>query len=665
VSDTTAGDSDNAGPTSAAGPAAVFESEQQFQQLVAAVTDCAIYVLDVDGRVTSWNPGAERINGYAAEEILGKHFRVFYTEDDRANGEPERALAIVRQSGKYENEAWRLRKDGTRFWASVLIDPINNRQGKLIGFAKITRDMTERRAMQEQLHQSQKMEALGQLTGGVAHDFNNLLTVMLGNLEVLWRELPQEQTVLRQAVDQATRGARRAAGLTRQLLAFSRRQPLDPKPTDVNHLPAGTQDLMKQALGKGILLETNLHAALWLVDIDAHQLESALLNLVVNARDAMVEGGTLRVETANVHFEQPPAEQVGERYMAIPAGHYVRISVCDTGAGMTKEVMARAFDPFFTTKPTGAGTGLGLSQVFGFVNQSGGHVQLHSEAGRGTTVTFYLPRTTRPLPRQQSVRAMPAPRTAAGTAILIVEDDEEVRMLSARSLSEHGFTVLEARGGVSAMHILEQHPEVQLLFTDVGYPQGGGRLADEAHRRFPKLKILFTSGYARDAIVNRGRIDAGIQWLAKPFTGTELVQSVCQVLAEDAKDAASTDPQQGRLALVVEDEPLVSLFLAETLTDLGFKVLQSDSAQEAWAVTDRAGTPDLAVVDVGLPDDDGLELAEAFRSRWPDVKIAIASGYGEWAQARLRDAPGVTFLAKPYDGETVVSAVRSLGLGDG
>jgi len=663
MSETTAEDpGGEAVPTSPANPAALFESEQQFQQLVAAVTDCAIYVLDANGRVVSWNPGAEHINGYAAEEILGKHFRVFYTEDDRASGEPERTLAVVRQAGKYENEAWRLRKDGTRFWANVLIDPIKDQQGKLIGFAKITRDMTERRAMQEQLHQSQKMEALGQLTGGVAHDFNNLLTVMLGNLEVLWRELPEEQAVLRQAVDQATRGARRAAALTRQLLAFSRRQPLDPKPTDVNRLLAGTQDLMKQALGKGILLETNLHAELWHVDIDAHQLESTLLNLVVNARDAMAESGTLRLETANAHFEQSPAGQVGERYAAIPPGDYVRISVGDTGAGMTKEVMTRAFDPFFTTKPAGAGTGLGLSQVFGFVNQSGGHVQLHSEPGCGTTVTLYLPRTIRPLPQQESVRTLPALHAAADATILIVEDDDDVRMLSARSLTEHGFTVLEVRGGVAAMHILEQHPEVQLLFTDVGYPQGGGRLADEARRRFPGLKILFTSGYARDASVNQGRIEAGMQWLAKPFTGTELVQSVCQVLAEGT---ASADPQQGRLALVVEDEPLVSLFLAETLTDLGFKVLQSDSAQEAWAVTDRAGTPDLAVVDVGLPDDDGLELAEAFRSRWPNVKIAIASGYGEWAQARLRDAPGVTFLAKPYDGETVVSAVRSLGLGGG
>lgn len=395
---------DDVGPTSSERAAALVESGQQFQQLIAAVTDCAIYVLDADGRVASWNPGAERINGYTAEEVLGKHFRVFYTEDDRANGEPERTLAIVRRVGKYENEAWRLRKDGTRFWASVLIDPIKNPEGKLIGFAKITRDMTERRAMQEQLHQSQKMEALGQLTGGVAHDFNNLLTVMLGNLEVLRRELPQEQTVLRQAVDQATRGARRAASLTRQLLAFSRCQPLDPKPTDVSNLLAGTQALMRQALGKSIVLETNLCADLWHVNIDAHQLESALLNLVVNARDAMAEGGTLSIDTANVHIGESRTGPAGERYAQMPAGDYVRISVGDTGKGMTKEVMARAFDPFFTTKPAGAGTGLGLSQVFGFVNQSGGHVQLHSEPGSGTTVTFHLPAYD-PAPAVAGIRA--------------------------------------------------------------------------------------------------------------------------------------------------------------------------------------------------------------------------------------------------------------------
>lgn len=255
---------------------------------------------------------------------------------------------------------------------------------------------------------------------------------------------------------------------------------------------------------------------------------------------------------------------------------------------------------------------------------------------------------------------MPASRVAGDATILIVEDDEDVRRLSARSLCEHGFTVLEAHSGVSAMHLLDQHPEVRLLFTDAGYPQADGWLADEARRRFPGLKILFTSGYARDAIGRRGEGEAGMRWLPKPFTGTELVRRVCQVLADGEE---FTKPQQGRLALVVEDEPLVSLFLAETLTELGFKVLQSDSAQEAWAVADRAGIPDLAVVDVGLPDDDGLELAKAFRSRWPNVKIAIASGYGERVQAQLHDAPGVTFLPKPYDGERIVSAVRSLGLG--
>jgi PAS domain S-box-containing protein len=507
--------------------AALQRSEQQFERLVAGVRDCAIYLLDIAGYVVSWNPGAERIKGYTAAEIIGKHFSTFYTPEDRAEGVPQQALAIATATGKYESEAWRIRKDGTRFWANVLIDAIRAPDGTVEGFAKVTRDMTEKRDMQEQLHQSQKMEAIGQLTGGVAHDFNNLLTVILGNLETLGRHLPADDGRLRRAADRATLGAQRAAALTQQLLAFARRQPLNPKQTDVNRLVSGVSDLIRRTLSEGISVQTVLAGGLWKVEVDSHQLESALLNLAVNARDAMPGGGTLTIETANVRFDAQPAS----RFFDIAPGSYVSINVTDTGTGMTREVMARAFDPFFTTKPIGEGTGLGLSQVFGFVKQSGGHVKLYSEVGQGTTVKIYLPRLLKEVELVEPEAPPATPHAHPGETILVVEDDDDVRIYSTECLRELGFTTLEAHDGPSALRALEHHPQVKLLFTDVGLPGMTGReLVDEARRRRPDLKVLFTTGYARDAIVHQGRLDPGVELLTKPFTRTQLAVRIREVL---------------------------------------------------------------------------------------------------------------------------------------
>ena len=502
-------------------------SEQLFEQLVNGIRDCAIYMLDPTGRIVSWNPGAERIKGYTAAEIIGRHLSTFYTEEDRNNGAPARALQIAEEQGKFEAEVWRVRKDGTAFWANVLIDPIRSEDGTLMGFAKITRDMTERRAMQEQLHQSQKMEAIGQLTGGVAHDFNNLLTVIMGNLETIGRHIPTEQARLLRAVDQATRGAQRAATLTQQLLAFSRRQPLNPKPADLNRLVTGLSELVRRTLREDIALETVLGGGLWRVDIDANQLERALLNLAVNARDAMPRGGKLTIETANAHLDSHYAAG----YSEIAPGQYVLICVTDTGVGMTREVLSHAFDPFFTTKAIGEGTGLGLSQVFGFVKQSGGHIKLYSEVGMGTTVKVYLPRFYGEVSQDEEGAAVAEARGHSTETILVVEDDDDVRIYSTEGLRELGFTVLEAHDGASALRVLELHPEVVLLFTDVGLPRMNGRqLADEARRRKPGLRVLFTSGYARNAIVHQGRLDPGVELLTKPFTRAELAARVRDVI---------------------------------------------------------------------------------------------------------------------------------------
>jgi PAS domain S-box-containing protein len=634
--------------------AALRNTEQQFKQLVTGITDVGIYMLDRDGIVTSWNPGAERIKGYTDTEVIGKHFSIFYTPEDRASGLPERALGIAVREGKFETENWRVRKDGTRFWASILIDPIRDEAtGEIIGFAKITRDMTERRAMQEQLHQSQKMEAVGQLTGGVAHDFNNLLTVILGNLERMGRQLSGADAKVRSSLDQVMKAAQRAATLTSQLLAFSRRQPLNPRPTDVNRLVQGMSDLIRRTLGENIAVETVSAAGLWRVDIDPNQLESALLNLAVNARDAMPNGGKLTIETANTHLDEDYTSQ----YIEVSPGQYVCICISDTGVGMTKEVMDRAFDPFFTTKPIGQGTGLGLSQVFGFVKQSGGHIRLYSEVGQGTTVRIYLPRSRSTaeeldVPNPQAVAVGPHPET-----ILVVEDDDGVRAYTTESLRDLGFSVLEASDGPSALRVLDTHPEIRLMFTDVGLPGMNGReLAERARQHRPDLPILFTTGYARNAIVHQGRLDPGVELITKPFTVAQLGVRVRQIL----DSAVSLAPGE-RLALLVDDEPLVRMLLGEMLGEMQFRVVQAATAREALAAAERLAKIELAVIDVGLPDRSGLDVADEFLRSRPNLKVIIASGFGHEIRT-VHEAGRVVVLAKPFDSATLRARVKDLGI---
>ncbi|HEX7012652.1 MAG TPA: response regulator [Steroidobacteraceae bacterium] len=630
--------------------AALRETQQQFRQLVTGVNDCALYMLDPQGYIVSWNPGAERINGYTESEVIGRHFSIVHTDEDRAEGKPEQSLAIAAREGKYEAEGWRVRKDGTCFWASVLIDAIRDEAGQLIGFGKVTRDMTEKRAIQEQLHQSQKMEAIGQLTGGVAHDFNNLLTVILGNLAAIVRQLPPDNVRLRQAAEQAMHGAQRAATLTQQLLAFARRQPLNPKPTDVNRLVAAMTEMIRRTLGENISIETVLNGSL-LTEVDAHQLESALLNLAVNARDAMPEGGQLTIETSRVLLDGRDAAGA-----EVQPGQYVLISISDTGVGMSAEVMQHAFDPFFTTKPVGKGTGLGLSQVFGFVKQSGGHIELHSGIGEGTTVKIYLPWLMQHEELEELEPTVPVPQGRLEETILVVEDDDDVRSYSTESLRELGFSVLEAYDGQPALRLLDHHPQIALMFTDVGLPGLNGRqLVDEAQRRRPGLKVLFTTGYARNAIMHRGRLDRGVELLTKPFSRLQLARRVREIL-----DAPPPEPRAQRLAIVIEDEPLVRMFLADALMDYGFNVAQAASADEGAELASRLNEAEIAFIDVGLPDGNGIELARELRSRRPEMRIAIASGYGDQDMGRLREDPMVTFFSKPFDADAIKAAVAGI-----
>ncbi len=384
----------------------------------------------------------------------------------------------------------------------------------------------------ETLRQSQKMESLGQLTGGIAHDFNNMLAVILGSLDLLGRRVGSGDARAQRYVDAATEGARRAAALTQRLLAFARQQPLRPEPVDANQLVANMSELLRHSLGAELRLETVLAPQLWRINVDPNQLENAIVNLAVNARDAMGEGGKLTIETGNSELDERQVAGQG-----VAAGPYVLIAVSDNGSGMASDVLAKAFDPFYTTKQVGKGTGLGLSQVYGFVKQSSGHVKIYSEVGHGTTVKLYLPRLVGDaLPTAGGTAAAEAQaealrRSELKEQILLVEDEPAVRQFVADALVEIGYRVLEADGAAGALAQLEAHADIALLFTDVVMPEvNGARLAEEARRRRPHLKVLFMTGYTRNAVVHDGVLDAGVEVIGKPFTIEELAAKVRVVL---------------------------------------------------------------------------------------------------------------------------------------
>jgi PAS domain S-box-containing protein len=481
--------------------------------------------------VTNWNAGAQRIKGYTRSEIVGEHFSRFYTEEARQAGLPELALATAARTGRFEAEDWRVRKDGSRFWANVILDAIHDEDGQLVGFAKITRDLTERHAVEEKLRQVQRMEAIGQLTAGITHDFNNLLTVILGNLELLERLQSQDDNAIgsdraARCISTAVEGGRRAAALTRRLLAFSRQQALEPEAVDVRRLIHRVRELLERTLGEAIKIQVNLAPGLGFVFADISELENAIINLAVNARDAMPNGGSIVIEAVKV--DAVPAN--GDRDHA--EGPHILIDIADTGVGMTQEVMSRAFEPFFTTKGSGRGTGLGLSQVYGFVKQSGGHIAVDSQPGLGTSVKIYLPRHF-PEAGAEAAANLRKPASAkemGSDTILVVEDDDAVRAFGTEVLRCLGYTVLEAANAGDALKILESRFDVRLLFTDMGLPgqMNGWQLSQEVSRRWPAIKLIATTAYLRDA--PRGGLGRGIAVLAKPFSFNDLAKKVQEVL---------------------------------------------------------------------------------------------------------------------------------------
>jgi PAS domain S-box-containing protein len=514
-----------------------LESERRFRLLVEGVTDYAIYMLSPEGIITNWNAGAQRIKGYSSSEIVGKHFSCFYVAEDVDAGLPDRALARARLEGRYEAEGWRRRKDGTRFWAGVVVDAIHD-EGKLIGFAKITRDLTERREAQlqldqsrEQLFQSQKMEAVGQLTGGLAHDFNNLLAGISGSLELMKKRIAEGRlTEIDHYVAAAAGAASRAAALTHRLLAFARRQTLDSKPISPNGLVTDMVELIQRTIGPAIRLKIVLAPSLKLILCDPHQLENTLLNLCINARDAMPDGGQLTIETADVVVEHSAA-----RERELDPGRYAVICVTDTGTGMSSDVLQRAFEPFFTTKPIGKGTGLGLSMTYGFIRQSGGQVRIDSEVGKGTVVRLYLPQHKGEVDKEVwQVQKVEPSETGCGETILIVDDEPTVRMLITEVLAEAGYVPIEAIDGVSGLKVLQSNVRIDLLISDVGLPGGinGRQMADTARLGRPGLPILFITGYAASAAIASGDLESGMHVLTKPFTMDALASRVKWIIEQ-------------------------------------------------------------------------------------------------------------------------------------
>ncbi|MGS0997233.1 PAS domain S-box protein [Rhodanobacter sp. UC4451_H18] len=644
-----------------AGMAGVSRSERYFQLLVSNVTDYAIFMLDPRGIITNWNTGAERIKGYRAEEIIGQHFSCFYPPEERSRGTPQTALETARREGHYVAEGWRVRKDGSRFWASVVIDPIYD-DGVLVGYAKITRDISRRRQaetalaesdqlargiidsaldgfaqldgagrivrwnpqaeamfgwsraeargkplatlvgppghperlladlepspargarrgatrqsemvnrvgetipvelsvsslslhgesrtnvfirdlsekirIEAQLRQAQKMEAVGQLTGGLAHDFNNLLQGIIGSLDLIQLHASSgDAATLQRFVQGALNSANRAAATTHRLLAFSRRQPLDPRPVAANPLIASMEELLRRTLGEAVTLRFELADDLWLTLCDPNQLESALLNLTINARDAMPDGGDLLIRSSNLDAGSIESSN----WLEADSGQYICIEVVDNGTGMAPEVLEHAFEPFFTTKPTGRGTGLGLSMVYGFARQSNGYCDIRSAAGEGTSIKLYLPRHVE-LARPGHDQAEATPRPSNGEVVLVVEDEQVVRQVVVEVLHQLGYAVLEAPDADAALAALESHGHLHMLISDISLPGMSGRsLADTLRARQPELKVLLMTGYAADAASSKG-FAAGMELITKPFTVSALTERLQRMLGDvaDGDDA--------------------------------------------------------------------------------------------------------------------------------
>ncbi|QPF83897.1 response regulator [Bradyrhizobium genosp. L] len=598
-----------------------------------------IIVIDEGGTVLFANPAAEEIFGRQAELLVGRPIGIPFIAGDTAE------IAIHKP-------------DGDQIDAEIrIVETTWDRQPARLASL---RDVSARKAAEERLRHTAKMEAVGLLTAGIAHDFNNLLTVVLGNLESAQRRFAITDPALLRALENATRGARQAAKLTEKLLAFARRKPLEPQVLDVNVLVSGMSDLLQRTLGEQIVVRTRLIKDPWSVEIDPTELEAAVINLAVNARDAMPSGGQLVIETDNAEIAAVSAMTD----IDVVAGSYVLITVTDTGTGMTPDVLQQVFEPFFTTKTDGRGTGLGLSQVYGFVKQSGGHVRLYSEPGIGTSAKLYLPKVLAAAaptwaPVAEPIAAAGAPHGKQGEMVLVVEDEADVRRYTVDSLRELGYRVFEAIDGASALDILARENDICLLFTDLGLPGGmdGRVLAERARAIRASIQVLMTTAYAAGALVHEGRLDAEIELLNKPFSYSELATRIRGLLDRQKE-------QREIRILVVEDEFLLQMFVADTLADAGCVSIEAASASEGW-VKFRAEQHGLsgAIIDLGLPDRRGDELIADIRVVQPDLPIVLATGYADASvRARFAQDDRLAVLSKPFNPEELLAALQRFGI---
>lgn len=596
-----------------------------------------IIVVDEDGVVQFANPAAEQIFGRPSNLLIGSPIGTPLIAGETMQ------ISILRPGG-----------DQIEAEIRVVDTTWDHKRARLASL----RDVSARKAMEDRLRQSAKMEAVGQLTAGIAHDFNNLLTVVLGNLESIQRQSAAATNPRTQALENAMRGARRAAALTERLLAFARRKPLEPRILDVNQLVSGMSELLQRTLGERISVRARLDPEVRSIETDPTELEAAILNLAVNARDAMPAGGELVIETANVELDTAYAAANPD----VTAGPYVLIAVSDTGMGMTPDILNKVFEPFFTTKPDGQGTGLGLSQVYGFVRQTGGHVKLYSEPSIGTTAKIYFPKALKSAEADshtdRSTCPAQTPRARGREAILVVEDDDDVRNYTVSSLRELGYVVLEASDAASALGIVEQEGEIQLLFTDLGLPgaMDGKSLAERIHAIRPSVKILITTAYAGSVLVHDGRLDEGVELLSKPFTFTGLANRIRQLLDRSALEDARI--------LLVEDEVLLRMLVVDVLAAAGLQVEEAGTFREADAKIQSAGdTFAAAIVDLGLPDRSGEHLIAKIKALQPGLPIILTTGFAdEDVSRKFSGDPSLQIMTKPFEPDALLAMLAGLGV---
>ncbi len=662
--------------------AALRDLKQASQRLDTVLnnTSMAVFLMDDRQECVYMNAAAEELTGYTFEETRGRplHDVIHHTYPD-GRPFPLHECAIDRafpEDFQVRGEETFVHKDGSFYPVAFTASPIHNEHGMPTGTVievrniaadlearaamadfntalqqRVEEVVSEREMIEQQLLQAQKLESIGKLTGGIAHDFNNLLQVIGGNLQLLSRDVAGNIRA-EQRVQNAIAGVARGGRLASQLLAFGRKQPLAPSVINMGRLIRGMDDLLRRALGEGIEIETIVSGGLWNTFVDSTQLENAILNLAINARDAMDGHGKLTIETGNASLDHRYARQ----HPDVEPGQYVMLAVTDTGCGIPADALDKIFEPFFTTKPVGQGTGLGLSMVYGLTKQSKGHIKVYSEVGEGTTFRIYLPRTKQE-ESAQSVRDTGPVRGGTET-ILVVEDDDDVRTTVVELLSELGYRVLRAKDGAGGLAIVESGVPIDLLFTDVVMPGPvqSRDLARRAQERLPGLAVLFTSGYTENSIVHGGRLDEGVELLSKPYTRDDLAFRLRKCL--DARGSeGETQPEQATSKqkdtsalniLLVEDEMLVRMSTTDILEELGHTTYEATTAQQALGLLEQHAI-DVLITDVGLPGVSGISLASQVREKWPSIRIIIASGYAKGQQEELGSlGDEVGWLTKPY-----------------